>query len=284
MNQTRSVDELRTVVSGIDHPEGIAWHENALWCGTESGDLLRIDVDSGAVEVVAQTGGFLLGLAFDHAGRCIACDLGRGQVLRITPGGEVEVLADSISGQKLHSPNFPVITPTGDILVSESGTGWGTDDGYLFVIRPDGSSEGIADDCRRFPNGLALTTEADVVYVVESRLPGIVSYAIDGSSLGVRTVHTLLPGTVPDGLAFDRSGTLYISCWRPDRVYCISAEGESSILLDDPTGEYLTTPTNLCFGSANLDRLYFAGLGGWAIKELEMSVTGQVLPLVGADG
>ena len=113
--------------------------------------------------------------------------------------------------------------------------------------------------------------------MVESRLPGIVSYAIEGDSLGARTVHTLLPGTVPDGLAFDQSGSLYISCWRPDRVYCIGEGGDSSILLDDPTGEYLTTPTNLCFGSGSFNRLYFAGLGGWAVKELEMNVTGQDL-------
>ena len=61
MNPTRSVDELRTVASGIDHPEGVAWHDGALWCGTESGDLLRIDVDSGATEVAAQPVAFSLG-------------------------------------------------------------------------------------------------------------------------------------------------------------------------------------------------------------------------------
>ncbi len=59
--------EVRAVAVGIDHPEAVAWHGGHLYCGTEGGDVLRIDPAAGSCEIVAQPGGFLLGLAFDGA-------------------------------------------------------------------------------------------------------------------------------------------------------------------------------------------------------------------------
>ena len=110
-----------------------------------------------------------------------------------------------------------------------------------------------------------------------SRVSPALSYPVTNGVLGERAVFVSLPGSVPDGLAFDSAGTLFVSCWRPDRVYRVESDGTATVLLDDPTGEYLTTPTNLCFGGSDLKRLYFASLGGWAIKELEMALAGQSL-------
>jgi sugar lactone lactonase YvrE len=273
----RGVDELRITAAGLDHPEAAAWFDGALWCGTEAGDLLRINAKTGVAEAAARTGGFLLGVAFDKAGTCFACDLGRNEVLRIDADGAVEVVAHSVEGRKLQSPNFSVFSPDGTLWVTESGTGWGTDDGYLFRIDPDGRTELAADDCRLFPNGLALSADGGTLYLIESRLPGVVTYTLSGREIGERSVHLMLPGTVPDGLALDSIGALYISCWRPDRVYRLNPDGELNILLDDPTGEFLTTPTNLCFGGADLRTLYFASLGGWSIRELAVEVPGQPL-------
>lgn len=271
------VADLRTIAAGLDHPEGIAWYDGALWCGTESGELLRIDPDDGNVETVAATGGFLLGIAFDGRGRCIACDWGNHALLRITPGGEIETLADSVDGRPLTFPNFPVFSPDGTLWVSNSGQEWGTDDGFLFSLRPGGEPRLATDSAPLFPNGLALDAKASTLYVVESRLPGVVSFEIDNGELGERTQVVRLPRTVPDGLAFDSEGSLFISCWRPDRVYRIDRSGETHVFLDDFTGEYLTVPTNCCFSGAELRTLSFASLGGWVIRALDVDVPGQPL-------
>ena len=178
--------ELVTLVSGIDHPECVAWHQGAVYCGTESGDLLRISPESGEVEVVASTGGFLLGIAFDQAGACVACDTGRAELLRIQASGSVEVIAGSVQGRKLVSPNYPVVASDGTIWATESGSGWDTDNGYLFCVRP-GELPRIADEeCRRFPNGLALDEGREVMYVVEGRLPGVSRYGFNAGRLGTR--------------------------------------------------------------------------------------------------
>jgi gluconolactonase len=272
-----AVAELRTLASGIDHPESVGWWDGAVWCGTEGGRFLRIDPTTGAIATIAETDGFLLGFAFDAHGRCYICDNGKGRVLRVGQDGFVETVADTVEGRRLVTPNYPVFASDGTLYVTDSGTGWDKDDGFLFRISPAGDAEIISEECRQFPNGLALSADERTLFVVESRLPGIVTYSLDGSRVGPRQELMRMPGTVPDGLALDADGVLYIGCWRPDRVYRLATGGDLEIYLDDPTAEYLNSPTNLCFGGDGLSRLYFAGLCGWSITEIDTTTTGQKL-------
>jgi gluconolactonase len=267
--------DVRAVATGIDHPEAVAWHAGHLYCGTESGDLLRIDPATGAIEVVARTGGFLLGLAFDAAGTCTACDLAGGRLVRIAPDGSSETLLDSVEGRRLISPNYIVYTSDGTMWVTESGSGWTADDGYLFRIPPGGEAEIVDDACHRFPNGLALAPDGRRLYVVESRWPGVSSYPIESGELGAREELLALPGTVPDGLAVDVDGALYIGCWRPDRIYRLSPAGALEVYLDDHTAEFMSTPTNLAFGGDDMRTLYLACLAGWSVSAVACEVAGH---------
>ena len=83
---------------------------------------------------------------------------------------------------------------------------------------------------------------------------------------------------VPDGLAFDADGALYIGCCRPDRVYRLPASGALEVYLDDFTGEFMTTPTNLAFGGEDLRTLFLAGLAGWSVNAVDVEVPGHPLP------
>jgi len=270
--------DVRSVAGGIDHPEGVAWHDGHLYCGTEGGELLRIDATDGSVEVVARPGGFLLGLAFDGSGNCVICDAGAGRLVRVAPDGSSETLADSVAGRKLKSPNFPLFGSDGTLWATESGSGWTADDGYLFCIPPGREAEIADESCRRFPNGLALAPDESRLYVAESRWPGVVSYPLRNGVLGEREETLPLQLTVPDGLAFDSDGALYIGCCRPDRVYRLPASGALEVYLDDFTGEFMTTPTNLAFGGDDLRTLFLAGLAGWSVNAVDVEVAGHPLP------
>lgn len=58
-----ALDELERVTEvRIDHTEDVRWHDGTVWAGTEGGRLLRLDLESGRPEVVAETGGFFLGI------------------------------------------------------------------------------------------------------------------------------------------------------------------------------------------------------------------------------
>jgi gluconolactonase len=270
--------ELRVLAGGIDHPECVAWFDGRVWCGTESGDLLAIDPASRTVEVAAHVGGFVCGFAFDRSGRCWVCDIGGGRLVILRRDLSIERVIDTVSGVRLHTPNYPAIARDGSVWVADSGSGWDADDGFLFHVAADGGAEIVDRECVRFPNGIALSEAEDALYLVESRLPGVVVYPLVGGRPGSRRELLRMPGTVPDGLAFDAAGSLYIACWRPDRVYRLPAGGELEVFLDDCTAEYLNSPTNVCFGGSDGRRLYLAGLCGWAITEIDVETPGRILP------
>jgi len=274
--------ELRVLAGGIDHPECVAWFEGRVYCGAESGQVLAIDPGTGETSVVATPGGFGCGIAFDHQGRCWYCDVGQGRVLRLGRDWAVEAAWETVEGQRLHTPNFPAVARDGTVWIADSGSSFGADDGFLFRIGPDGRAAIVDRSCGRFPNGIALSEAQDRLYLVESRLPGVVTYSLAGGSAGAtvgpRTELLHMPGTVPDGLAFDSAGVLYIACWRPDRVYRLHPDGSVDIFLDDPTAEYMNSPTNACFGGPDGRRLYLSGLCGWSITQIDVETPGRVLP------
>ena len=120
-----------------------------------------------------------------------------------------------------------------------------------------------------FPNGLALSPDGAWLYVAESTLPGVTRLRTGGDgALGAPEEVVRLPGTVPDGLAFDAEGALYVSCYRPDRIYRVRPGGAIDVLADDPAGTALAAPTNVAFlgdgwlGVANLGRWHLAALAG----------------------
>ncbi len=262
--------ELRVVAQPIDHPECVAWYGGEVFCGTEGGAILAIDPASGGIRTAAETGGSLLGIAFGADGSCYACDRGGGRVLQVAPDGTVETLVEAVEGRRLVTPNYPMLDDRGSLWVTESGSGFRTGDGFLFRVAPRGEPEIVDDACRQFPNGLALSEDGNRLYVVESAWPGVVSYALDGNSIGEREETLPLPRMVPDGLAFDSVGRLYISFWRPDCVLRWDpGAGTSELLIEDWTAEFLCTPTNICFGGADLQTLFLGSYSGWAITALQ---------------
>ena len=81
-----SISDLYVIASGLDHPEGVATGpDGTLWAGGEAGQVYRIDSEAGTATEVANTGGFVLGIAHDAAGRLYLCDAGRQAILRVDP-------------------------------------------------------------------------------------------------------------------------------------------------------------------------------------------------------
>ena len=67
---------------------------------------------------------------------------------------------------------------------------------------------------------------------------------------------------VPDGLAFDGSGGLLISCYQPNQLWRWTRDGGLELVFDDWTGEFILSPTNLAFYGEDLDRIVLASLCG----------------------
>jgi gluconolactonase len=101
----------------LDHPEGIAVdRDGSVWCGGEREQIFRIAPDGSALEQVASTGGFCLGLAFGPDDALYVCDLKHQSVFRLAAGCDrPERFADG-----LRIPNSPCFDADGRIYVSDS--------------------------------------------------------------------------------------------------------------------------------------------------------------------
>lgn len=266
---------LEVVPHQLDHPEGVAWGpDGKVYAGGEAGQVYRIDLETNTCEVFANTGGFVLGLAHDAAGNVYACDQALRAVVRITPAGEVSKYSDGSAGQKMRVPNYPVFDAVGNLYVSDSGD-WGAGNGFIWRVRPGGEAEIWDRQASGFTNGMCLGPDGQSLYVVESTPPLVSRIPIlaDGSA-GPRSVVVELPRNVPDGVAFDVEGSLYISLYNPNIIYRYDTKGGLTVLYDDWEQLMLIAPTNIAFGGADMKTLLIANLCGWNLVTARMEAAG----------
>ncbi len=277
--------QVSVFVEGLDHPEGIAWGSDGYaYAGGEAGQLYRIDVEKQDVAQIADTGGFLLGLALDAHHNVYACDVGNSAVMKITQGGDVSVYSTGTPEEPFRVPNYPAFDAEGNLYVCESGD-WHEDNGMVYRIRPGGGTEVWDRRPREFPNGLCMGPGGDYLYVAMSVNPPRVDrirIEADGSP-GEKETVAEFPRTVPDGLAFDTDGNLYVSMYRPDVIYRVTPEGEVDVLAEDFEGTLIAAPTNIAFCGQDRGILLGANIGRWHITRYDTGATGQPLnyPYIG---
>ena len=109
--------------------------------------------------------------------------------------------------------------------------------------------------------------------------PGVVRLPIRGATerLGPPEKVVDLPGTVPDGVAFDAAGNLFISCYTPDIIFRFSPQGDLKVLTQDPLHVTLASPTNIAFCGEDRRTLVCANLGRWHLSKTQMVEPGAPL-------
>jgi gluconolactonase len=285
MNPVLPMENVEIFFDGIfseprlRHPEGVTIDEEGnVWCGGEGGEIYRIRRDGSDIELVASTEGFTLGLAFDGNGNLYTCDLKHASVFRLSVAdGSLEPFADGSEGRKIRIPNFPVVDQRRNCLyvsdsydMEEPGPGiWkfglDTGEGDLWYDRP-----------MTFANGMALSSEGDFLYVAETFARKITRIPILGDGTAGESV-TFVEGIerLPDGLAFDAGGNLYVSCYEPSRIYRVSPDRKVELLVDDPEAHTLCHPTNCAFRG---EELFTSNLGRWHITRIDVGTEGLSLP------
>ncbi|MBI2239018.1 MAG: SMP-30/gluconolactonase/LRE family protein, partial [Actinobacteria bacterium] len=231
----------------------------------------------GDVTELASTGGFIYGVTLDGWGNVYACDFGRAEVARVTPTGEVSTYSNGTADRPMRVPNFAAFDDAGNLYVTDSGE-WGADDGAIYRISPSGETTVWTEEAHRFPNGCCLSPDGGALYVIQSRgrTIGRIPIEDDGSAGSMEPIVDLA-GSQPDGLALADDGTMYVGCYRPDRIYRIPPGGEPEVLAEDPDGVVLNQPANVAFVGEDLDRLVVSSLGGWSLMVADVGARG--LPL-----
>ena len=80
---------------------------------------------------------------------------------------------------------------------------------------------------------------------------------------------------MPDGLAFDVAGNLYVGCYEPSQVLRVDPEGRVEVLFREWSAHLLAHPTNLAFRGTTM---FTTNLGRWHLTRLEVGAEGLALP------
>lgn len=275
MNASQPYDLKRIVhIRGVDHPESISVGPlgEAYTTGT-GGQIYRLDLAANTAHQYSSTAPRrVLGQAVDARGNLYCADCTDGFLLRITPAGEESVYATAPGGGRFTCPNYPAFDRNGFMYLSDSGDWSGALNGYLYKIAPGGGEAQLwYKNPVDTPNGIALDAERNHLYFVETFGGSIARVAIlpDGSAGAFeRVVH--MPRHIPDGIAFDDSGRLWIACHRPDSIYIFDPQSRRvELFAEDWKGEELRGPTDVAFAGAERGILLAASLDNLVVHRFD---------------
>ena len=197
---------MEIFATGLQMGESPRWHDGRLWvCDWVAGEVLSYDAAGhGTVELT------MTGLPFSvdwlPDGRTVlTCHQGV-----VTADEHSSLTPYGATGQAW---NEIVVDPAGNTFVNAAGFdlmgGEEAKPGYVWVVRPDGSSEQVAGDVW-FPNGMAVTPDGGTLIVAESYGHCLTAFDIgaDGT-LGNRRVWADLGDAAPDGICLDADGAAW---------------------------------------------------------------------------
>lgn len=265
------------VCDGLAFPEGPAFdREDDLYVvNLQNGEITKI-TSQGGKSLFVNTGGRPNGAAFHRDETLWVCDAGRKAILRISPRGDIETVADECEGQEFQGPN--------DIVFDREGNAYFTDPvgsnldhriGCVYFL-PRGGKVVQVDNELAFPNGITLSRDESWLYYAETNTRAIHrARRRDDGTLGPRATFVQLPedGAGPDGMAFDDKGRLYVSHFGRGVIHVVEPDGTISAEL--PAGG--KNPTNLAFGGPYRTSIYITEAETNSVYRLEVGAKGQKL-------
>lgn len=258
----------RVVADGLRFPEGPSHlGGGAIAVAEMQGEsVTRVDPD-GRLTVLGDLGGGPNGTALGSDGAVYVANNGGlsagakgfwhaprefdGCVQRVDADGTVTTVGGTLPGPAPHRPNDLCFAPDGTLLVTDSADWEKLQDagpGRVVAIGPDGEPRVLAE-LPGLPNGLAFGAGGDVLYLALSMSRKVVAFDWRDGALTNQRTFCKLPGGMPDGLAFDAEGTLWVCGSLGDAIHAYDADGE----LKETIGlEKRSQPTNCCIAEGNL--------------------------------
>jgi sugar lactone lactonase YvrE len=194
------------------------------------------------------------GNAFDSEGRLYTCEIRTRRLTRTDKKGAVEVLADKWEGKRLNAPNDVVVSHGGHVYFTDPAFGDQSDhrelDFYgVYHVPPKGPMKLVAKPAGR-PNGIALSPNGRVLYVVNSDERNVRAYDIDrsGDTSNERVLVSGIAG-VPGGVRVDEKGNLYVTTGEGIAVYTAEGKPLHVIQMHD-------RPANCGFGEVDAKTLF----------------------------
>lgn len=257
--------------------EGPVWIGDALYFSDFiftngfSSRIQKLD-PNGNVSVFMEDGGSN-GLAVDAQNNLVAATHKYKAVSRYELATKTRTpIAEQYNGNVFNSPN--------DLTLAKDGTLYFTDPAFQRDAAPGGqektgvyrvATDGtvtLVDDTISNPNGISLSPNEDVLYVNGGGEQGIVrAYPIvDGTpQAGTDLITGIM---VPDGMAVDCLGNVYVTEHTAKQARVFSPSGEQLAVIKTDANI-----TNAAFGGPEGKTLYLTGAG--AVWKLDLQITGS---------
>src|SRR5262245_22715619 len=295
---TYSVEAVEIFGQGVLQAEGVVIDkEGYVYGGGRNGIIYKVSPDGQVSELLTLPSGSIPnGITMDRNGDLVYCDLGKQAVMRVTQSGQVSLIADQVGDVKLTLPNFASYDAEGNLYVSNTSTrdinqvlaelSNPQPNGALVRVRPNGKGEVVATGIYA-ANGTAIDPQEEAVYVLESSRNDCLRIAIrkDGT-FGKPEVYSRNFPALPDGMAFDVEGNLYVTLpgmakagklAPANQIIKVDTKGKWSVLVEDPAGQKLKFTTNCAFGGPGLQDLYIANVEGDSFSRIRTSAHGHPL-------
>lgn len=296
------ISALAKVAVGIDRPEDVVVGPDGRVFASDHQCAVAEIFPDGSFKRMGPRGGAPNGINMDRQGRVLIANFGiydreEGPLQRFDPAtGEHETLLAEVRGRRLTSANYPVLDRQGNIWCANSthAETWpqaldGRDDGFIFVLRPDGSSEIVADRLK-FPNGMALSADERTLFCAQTTGADVLAFPIlPGGRLGAGERYGPILGVLQapgpgveksslgytDGIGMDADGNLWVCLPASDKVVAITPSLEVVTVIEDATGETVNHPTNITWGGPDLKDLYIGSIRADYVLKGRSPVAGQ---------
>ena len=225
-----AVVTFETLAAGLTFPEAPRWHDGALWFSDmHAHAVLRLD-SAGGLATIAEVPGCPSGLGFLPDGRMLVVSMHDRRVLRLDPDG-LRQHADLSELAPWHC-NDMAVDQNGRAYIGNFGDNTAPPvppkPTVLIAVEPDGHARVVADELM-FPNGIVVTEGGRTLIVAETRsVPGrLTAFGIqpDGSLAGRRVLAEFGAGELPDGMAVDAEGGIWVAMPFSGLVVRVSPDG-----------------------------------------------------------
>lgn len=294
-----------TPATGVAFTEGPACDSkgNLYFTDIVNNRILLLEPGAKHFRVFRTPSGRANGLLFDAEGRLLACEGnefgpndGNRRITRTNLStGAVEILTDRYKGTRYNAPNDIAARSNGQLFFTDpcyyDRTTMELDHESVYRIDPDGMITRVLTQPQiQRPNGIALSPDQRVLYVVDScpveaghRKIWAFDLSDDGTPSSQSLVIDFTPGRGGDGMCVDSQGTLYIAAG-------VSKARNPYETTDVPPGVYVVRPdgkllgripvyedviTNCTWGGPDLKTLYITA--GKTIFQSRVEVPGWVV-------
>ena len=304
-----AVEAFTKIAVGIDRPEDVVvGRDGRVFASDHQCAVAEIHAD-GTFARMGPKGGAPNGINMDLQGRVLIANFGiydreEGPLQRFDPAtGVHETLLAEVGGRRLTSANYPVLDRAGNIWCANSthAETWpqaldGRADGFIFVLRPDGSAEIVAEGLK-FPNGMALSADDRWLYCAQTSgadvmrfevLPGgrlgpgerygpVLGRLVDAAQVQAEADAAHHPDDLgyTDGVGMDAEGNLWVCLPAANKVVAITPSGAVEVVCHDPSGEVINHPTNVTWGGPDLKDLYIGSIRAGYVLKARSPVAGQ---------